>query len=51
MAAPLWKLCVNYNLSIKISSCIHVTVRNGHHMRGKPPGVARSLEQRLAGKV
>lgn len=24
--------------------------RHGHTMRGKPPGVARTLEQRLAGK-
>lgn len=25
-------------------------IRNGHTMRGKPPGVARTLEQRLAGE-
>jgi hypothetical protein len=24
-------------------------LRHGHRMRGKPPGIARSLKQRLAG--
>lgn len=49
MAASLWKIC-NSNLNLKIiSSNFTVSVRNGHHIRGKPPGVARSLQQRLDG--
>ncbi|XP_065171907.1 large ribosomal subunit protein mL38-like [Atheta coriaria] len=27
-------------------TCVNI-VRNGHHLRGKPPGVAKSLQQRL----
>lgn len=30
-------------------TCVNI-VRNGHHLRGKPPGVAKSLQQRLEGK-
>lgn len=29
--------------------CLLNLTRNGHTLRGKPPGVARTLEQRLAG--
>lgn len=49
MAARLWKTCNNLNLSPKISYNLSNQVRHGHHLRGKPPGVARSLEQRLEG--
>ncbi|XP_030754113.1 39S ribosomal protein L38, mitochondrial [Sitophilus oryzae] len=27
-----------------------IFVRNGHHLRGKPPGIAKSLEEKLAAK-
>ncbi|XP_018318763.1 39S ribosomal protein L38, mitochondrial [Agrilus planipennis] len=39
---------LNANFNSKLCSTICVSVRHGHHMRGKPPGVARTLEQRLA---
>ncbi|EEZ99758.1 large ribosomal subunit protein mL38 [Tribolium castaneum] len=35
------------NLSPKCNSALINFIRNGHHLRGKPPGVARSLKQRL----
>ncbi|XP_019871903.2 39S ribosomal protein L38, mitochondrial [Aethina tumida] len=47
MASSLWKLC-NTNLNLNINSSLCGSVRNGHHLRGKPPGVARSLKERLA---
>ncbi|XP_017779211.1 PREDICTED: 39S ribosomal protein L38, mitochondrial [Nicrophorus vespilloides] len=44
MAATIWKLV---NLNTKLNPSLGGSVRYGHHLRGKPPGVARSLEQRL----
>lgn len=29
---------------------LNLSTRQGHTLRGKPPGVARTLEQRLRGK-
>lgn len=37
-------------LNITPNVCINI-VRNKYWMRGKPPGVARTLEQRLAGEI
>ncbi|XP_044732669.1 39S ribosomal protein L38, mitochondrial [Chrysoperla carnea] len=35
-------------LSSELYNCSQfISVRHGHHLRGKPPGVARSLQQRL----
>lgn len=45
MAGPLLKLFVGDVSVLQIA-----LVRYGHRMRGKPPGVARSLKQRLEGK-
>ncbi|KAF5279083.1 hypothetical protein FQA39_LY05761 [Lamprigera yunnana] len=46
MACKLLKsLCTNVNN--RIYNCIYVPSRNGHHIRGKPPEEARSIEQRL----
>jgi hypothetical protein len=46
MAGPLLKLFVRDVSVLKIA-----LVRYGHRMRGKPPGVARSLKQRLEGML
>ncbi|XP_066148395.1 large ribosomal subunit protein mL38 [Euwallacea fornicatus] len=35
------------SLSQQSSSSLALSVRHGHHLRGKPPGVARTLQQRL----
>lgn len=48
MVASLWKLCFN-NLNVRISSNLYISTRNGHHLRGKPPGIARTLQERLDG--
>lgn len=48
MVASLFKLCFN-NFGNKITSTVYVSIRNGHHLRGKPPGIARTLQQRLDG--
>nr|XP_023011509.1 39S ribosomal protein L38, mitochondrial-like [Leptinotarsa decemlineata] len=49
MASSMWKLCrLNLNGNIGFFSCGQV--RSGHHLRGRPPGVARSLDQVLAEK-
>jgi len=44
------------NLLIKnsLNNCLYATpslvfIRNGHRLRGKPPGIAKTLEQRLKG--
>lgn len=37
-------------LNTKACSPILLFVRNGHRMRGKPPGIARTLKQRLESK-
>ncbi|KAG5869667.1 hypothetical protein JTB14_035594 [Gonioctena quinquepunctata] len=47
MTSSLWKLC---NLNGNISSKLCGSVRSGHHLRGKPPSIAKSLEQKLAEK-
>ncbi|VEN48228.1 unnamed protein product [Callosobruchus maculatus] len=46
MAVTLWKFC-NSKLNNSVASCFNGAVRHGHHLRGKPPGVAKSLEQKL----
>lgn len=33
------------------SPAIYTALRHGHRIRGKPPGVAKTLEQRLEGKL
>ncbi|GJQ84260.1 putative DNA helicase [Trypoxylus dichotomus] len=43
MAISLQKLCLNG----RISCCNYVSARYGHHLRGKPPGVARTIQDRL----
>lgn len=48
MVSPLRKLCFN-NLNNKITSTLYITTRYGHHLRGKPPGIARSLQDRFDG--
>ncbi|KAJ8973794.1 hypothetical protein NQ317_002795 [Molorchus minor] len=46
MALSLWKTC---NVTIKNGNLFSCgTIRYGHHLRGKPPGIAKSLEQKLA---
>lgn len=47
MAATLLKLYLPINNNL--ASNLRVTVRHGHHLRGKPPGIARTLKQRLDG--
>nr|XP_022915739.1 39S ribosomal protein L38, mitochondrial [Onthophagus taurus] len=46
MAASIWKLCTS-SINPKICSNLNGAIRSGHHLRGKPPGVARTLDQRL----
>ncbi|XP_057651667.1 39S ribosomal protein L38, mitochondrial [Diorhabda carinulata] len=47
MASSLWNvICKNINGNIGLSVC--GSIRHGHHLRGKPPGVAKSLETKLA---
>lgn len=48
MAVNLWKICF---ASTKFSPNLQTSVRNGHHLRGKPPGLARTLKQRLDGNI
>ncbi|KAF7282848.1 hypothetical protein GWI33_001984 [Rhynchophorus ferrugineus] len=43
MSRALFKLC-NYTLCDNISP---IFVRYGHHLRGKPPGIAKSLQEKL----
>ncbi|KAJ8922290.1 hypothetical protein NQ315_004229 [Exocentrus adspersus] len=45
MASSLWKLC-NFTLNTQVSSPLCGAVRNGHHIRGVPPGIAKSLKQK-----
>jgi large subunit ribosomal protein L38 len=45
MACSFWKFSTHLNS--KCSSTVVNFVRHGHHLRGKPPAVARSLKQRL----
>lgn len=41
---------ISSNVLRKIPQNIGInTVRHGHRMRGKPPGIARSITQRLEG--
>lgn len=48
MACSLWKLC-NFNLNTTVTSSLCGAVRKGHHLRGLPPGIAKSLDQKLEG--
>lgn len=50
MAASFWKIC-HVNLAGTINSAFCISIRNGHHLRGKPPGIAKSLDQKLTGKL
>lgn len=36
-------------LRIISPAATNIAVRHGHRIRGKPPGVARTIEQRLQG--
>lgn len=47
MAVSLQKLCLLNNFN-RITN-IYVSTRYGHHLRGKPPGVARTLQDRFDG--
>lgn len=49
MACSLWKLC-NSNLNATVNSSLRGAIRKGHHLRGLPPGIAKSLEQKLEGE-
>lgn len=44
---------LNFSINVEKHSLKHLalltTIRHGHTIRGKPPGVARTLEQRLKG--
>lgn len=44
-----WRTILNVNA--KLSPNLRISIRNGHHLRGKPPGIARSLEQRMEGTL
>ncbi|KAI4471810.1 phosphatidylethanolamine-binding protein [Holotrichia oblita] len=44
MASSLQKLCLN---NLNRFTNIYVSTRYGHHLRGKPPGVARTLQDRF----
>nr|CAI5864187.1 unnamed protein product [Callosobruchus analis] len=47
MAVTLWKFCNSKLINNSVASCFNGAVRHGHHLRGKPPGVAKSLDQKL----
>uniref|UniRef100_U5ERQ6 Large ribosomal subunit protein mL38 n=1 Tax=Corethrella appendiculata TaxID=1370023 RepID=U5ERQ6_9DIPT len=47
MALRILKTISNENINLKTFALQCVISRNGHKLRGKPPGIARSLEQRL----
>lgn len=44
---------INFSINVEKHSLKHLalltTIRHGHTIRGKPPGIARTLEQRLKG--
>lgn len=48
MACALWVKILNKQFTDKVQSTVIVNVRHGHHLRGKPPGVAKTIEERLA---
>ncbi|XP_055610590.1 39S ribosomal protein L38, mitochondrial [Uranotaenia lowii] len=50
MASRIVQTLPNQNLLARSTVCLHqlLFLRHGHRLRGKPPGVARTLEQRLA---
>lgn len=48
--ACLWKTCLNAKNTIKTYS-LACQIRHGHHLRGKNPDVAKSLQQRVDGKL
>lgn len=47
MACKLLR-CFYNNFNSRIYNYVYISCRNGHHMRGNPPELARNLEQRLA---
>uniref|UniRef100_A0A6P7G3F2 Large ribosomal subunit protein mL38 n=2 Tax=Diabrotica virgifera virgifera TaxID=50390 RepID=A0A6P7G3F2_DIAVI len=47
MASSLWNICCK-NINGSINSAVNISVRHGHHLRGLAPGVAKSLETKLA---
>ncbi|CAH0547338.1 unnamed protein product [Brassicogethes aeneus] len=49
MACTLWNICKN-NINGPFNSVWCGSVRCGHHLRGKPPGIAKSLEEKLLEK-
>lgn len=48
MGSPLWKLCCRTMIPNINAAC--GSVRSWHQFKGKPPGVAKSLEQKMKGK-
>ncbi|XP_018576747.1 39S ribosomal protein L38, mitochondrial [Anoplophora glabripennis] len=46
MACSLWKLCT-FKLNTSVGPSLCGAIRKGHHLRGLPPGIAKSLEQKL----
>lgn len=48
MARVLNKTTAGALFKLTLGNLASPTARNGHHLRGKPPGVAKSLEQKLA---
>ncbi|KRT83841.1 hypothetical protein AMK59_3674, partial [Oryctes borbonicus] len=46
MASSLQKLFL-MGLNSRISCCNYISARYGHHLRGKPPGLARTIQDRL----
>ncbi|CAG9864449.1 unnamed protein product [Phyllotreta striolata] len=45
MANNLWNICFR---NVNNLNSLYISVRHGHHLRGKPPGIAKSLETKLA---
>lgn len=51
MAGKLLKLSINLEKNVLKQLPLLTINRHGHTIRGKPPGIARTLEQRLKGKI
>lgn len=50
LQSPVLKLPLACNLlRIVCPAATNINIRHGHQLRGKPPGVARTIEQRLQG--
>lgn len=53
IGSNLLKLPLNCGFMLKkLPQSISINcVRHGHRLRGKPPGIARTIAQRLAGNI